>query len=577
MGGLDKDIYFLLMQFFEEKGFKEAARTLEHESGIYFNLKYFEEIIQKGNWNEAEKYLSGFTKFNDNMQSTKIFLLIAKNKYFEALANNNDNSKALEILGNDLKDFDLDLFGETAQLWSSHVAMEGITSKYRNTESSRKKLMDKLRKRIEENPIFRDKLEFPKIQSQRFAHLVAQSDVVSSDDFKSISLSLSCPDSTIENLKEINGVSEKFPNELVHRVRSSVTRNKKTTNTEFPKRVLIRLNLGSSATSMEFHPVQQTHLLVGTATGEITLWKVRPAKKLFSSNFEVWGTGLCSMKLEKTMQTNPCISVKRVAWSAEGSLFGAAFSEHIVQIYSYLKDDVCIVDQQVQIDAHVGGVNDLVFFTHNEKVLAITCGDDKTVKVWDASDGMSIYTFKGHDAPVYSICSHSIHGFPDLYSTAADGSIKSWIYGIQRAIASYNDLDLVSTSVAYSAAAEYSPDAGHERLFSCGQSFLVEWDNKIGTIKRRYKGLLENSSGVVQFDIKNRFLAAGDDHVIKIWDMDNEELFKVVDAGGDLPANPQIRFNKDGTLLVVSANENVIKILATDKKRKFQGTVGLSQ
>nr|KYP43843.1 hypothetical protein KK1_034713 [Cajanus cajan] len=44
--------------------------------------------------------------------------------------------------------------------------------------------------------------------------------------------------------------------------------------------------------------------------------------------------------------------------------------------------------------------------------------------------------------------------------------------------------------------------------------------------------------------------------------MDNVQLLTTVDADGGLPASPRIRFNKDGTLLAVSANENGIKILA---------------
>ena len=34
-----------------------------------------------------------------------------------------------------------------------------------------------------------------------------------------------------------------------------------------------------------------------------------------------------------------------------------------------------------QIDAHVGGVNDLAFSHPNKQLCVITCGDDKTIKV----------------------------------------------------------------------------------------------------------------------------------------------------------------------------------------------------
>ncbi|XP_068303924.1 topless-related protein 1-like [Pyrus communis] len=112
----------------------------------------------------------------------------------------------------------------------------------------------------------------------------------------------------------------------------------------------------------------------------------------------------------------------------------------------------------------------------------------------------------------------------------------------------------------------YSADG--TRLFSCGtskdgESYIVEWNESEGAVKRTYQGFRKRSFGVVQFNTtKNRFLAAGDDFSIKFWDMDNIQLLTTADADGGLPASPRIRLNKDGTLLAASANENGIKVLA---------------
>ncbi|KAI5428939.1 hypothetical protein KIW84_033794 [Lathyrus oleraceus] len=73
---LDKDAVLLASQDITE---------LEKESGFYFNMKYFEEKVQAGEWDEVEKYLSGFTKVDDNRYSMKIFFEIRKQKYLEAL------------------------------------------------------------------------------------------------------------------------------------------------------------------------------------------------------------------------------------------------------------------------------------------------------------------------------------------------------------------------------------------------------------------------------------------------------------------------------------------------------------
>lgn len=58
---------------------------LEQESGFFFNMKYFEDTALAGEWDEVEKYLSGFTKVDDNRYSMKIYFEIRKQKYLEAL------------------------------------------------------------------------------------------------------------------------------------------------------------------------------------------------------------------------------------------------------------------------------------------------------------------------------------------------------------------------------------------------------------------------------------------------------------------------------------------------------------
>lgn len=63
----------------------DALSRLEQESGFFFNMKYFEDQVQGGEWEEVERYLSGFTKVDDNRYSMKIFFEIRKQKYLEAL------------------------------------------------------------------------------------------------------------------------------------------------------------------------------------------------------------------------------------------------------------------------------------------------------------------------------------------------------------------------------------------------------------------------------------------------------------------------------------------------------------
>ncbi|KAK7311060.1 hypothetical protein RJT34_08949 [Clitoria ternatea] len=93
-----EDLVFLVLQYFHEGDFKEAAHVLERESGLYFDLKYFEDLVLNGEWGDAENYLSAFTKVEDNNHSMKI--------YYEMRKQNKDRCKALDILLKDLKVFE---------------------------------------------------------------------------------------------------------------------------------------------------------------------------------------------------------------------------------------------------------------------------------------------------------------------------------------------------------------------------------------------------------------------------------------------------------------------------------------
>ncbi|KAM7254034.1 hypothetical protein ACFE04_031716 [Oxalis oulophora] len=601
---------------------------------------------------------------------------------FKETVHKHDRSKAVEILVKDLKvfaTFNEELFKEITQLLTLENFRENEQlSKYGDTKSARAIMLVELKKLIEANPLFRDKLQFPNLRNSRLRTLINQSlnwqhqlckNPRPNPDIKTLFVDHSCGQangarapspannpllggplpkvgafpplgahgpfqppqaqapvpaplagwmsspSTVAhpavsgpvaiglaalkhprtpptnpsldypsgdsdhvakrtrslgitdevNLPINNMLPVSFPGQgqgqghgqgQVHGHGHGPTFN--APPDDLPKTVARTLNQGSSPMSMDFHPFQQTLLLVGTNVGEIGLWEVGSRERLVVKNFKVWDLSACSMTLQTALVKDPGVSVNRVIWSPDGSLFGVAFSRHIVQIYSYHGNDD--VQNHLEIDAHVGGVNDLAFSHPNKQLCVITCGDDKTIKVWDAATGTKQYTFEGHEAPVYSVCPHYKENIQFIFSTALDGKIKAWLYDNMGSRVDYDAPGKWCTTMAYS--------ADGTRLFSCGtskegESYIVEWNESEGVVKRTYQGFRKRSLGVVQFDTtKNRFLAAGDDFSIKFWDMDNLQILLSIDADGGLPASPRIRFNKDGSLLAVSANENGIKILS---------------
>lgn len=644
---LSRDLIFLILQFLDEEKFKETVHILQKESGLFFSMNYFEDLILDGKWEEVERYLSGFTRVDDNRYSMKIFFEIRKQKYLEAL-DKHDRAMAVEILAKDLKvfsSFNEDLFREITQLLTLDNFRENEQlSTYRDAKTARTIMLGELKKLIEANPLFCDKLQFPNIKTSRLRMLINQSlnwqhslcaNPRQNPDIRTLMVDHNCRNSTdpytqlatsnqfmvsaqrtegfipmcangpfqpastsvqaplsawlttplsmnhpvlsgggslggpsnpaaVSNGLVDSDMSRPRVSAVPHRImppgiNSSQNGLQFNMTEELPRTVARTLNQGSLTTSMDFHPIQQTLLLAGTNIGEISLWEVSSREKLVLRNFQVWDIGASSMTLKAALIKDPLVSVRRIVWSPDGSLFGVAYSKHMLQLYTYFGGND--IRQHLEIDSHIGAVNDLAFCNPYKQLAVITCGDDKTIKVWDVATGANMYTFEGHEASVHSVCPHNKENVHFFFSTSVDGKIKAWLYDTMGSRVNYYAPGCSCAAMAYS--------ADGKRLFSCGttkegESHMVEWNENEGTVKRTYQGFHKRSLGIVQFDTaKNRFLAVGDDYSIKFWDMENCILLMTVDAEGGLPASPRIRFNKEGSLLAVSANDDKIKILAT--------------
>ncbi|CAN8298789.1 unnamed protein product [Cochlearia groenlandica] len=690
MSSLSRELVFLILQFLDEEKYKETVHRLELESGYFFNMRYFEELVTNGEWDEVEKYLSGFSKVEDNRYSMKIFFEIRKQKYLEAL-DKRDRAKAVDILVKDLKvfaGFNEDLFKEITQLLTldDFRANEQL-SKYGDTKSARGIMLGELKKLIEANPLFRDKLQFPVLKSSRLRTLINQSlnwqhqlckNPRPNPDIRSLFLDHTCnqpngarapspvtnhlmggvpkvagfsplsghglfqsapgglptnisgwmtnpsvgphpsassgpiglasPNNAAAMLKRPKtppghmeyqtadsdhvlkrsracGTSEEVINVLPVSYSGHPHGQNTLSPDDLPKIVVTTLAHGSAVISMDFHPLQQILLLVGTIGGDFSLWDLGARHKIAEKGFDVWKPDACSKELQvylspfgylpilsrrsslnilihaqASLNADGTASVNHIAWSPDGILFGVAYSKSIVHIYSYHGGND--IRNHLEIEAHTGSVSHLAFSYPNKQLSVITCGDDRIIKVWDAVTGAKRFTFEGHEAPVFSVCPHYKENIQFVFSTATDGKIKAWLYDNMGSRVDYDAPGHSSTRMSYS--------SDGTRLFSCGtnkegESFLVEWNESEGSIKRTYHGLGKRAAGIVQFDTtKNRFLAAGDESTIKIWDMDNTNPLTTIPADGGLPASPCVRFNREGILLAVSTNDHGVRILASD-------------
>ncbi|PKA57711.1 Topless-related protein 2 [Apostasia shenzhenica] len=660
MSSLSRELVFLILQFLEEEKFKESVHKLEQESGFFFNMKYFEEKALAGEWDEVERYLSGFTKVDDNRYSMKIFFEIRKQKYLESL-DRHDRGKAVDILVKDLKvfsTFNEELYKEITQLLTLENFRENEQlSKYGDTKSARSIMLNELKKLIEANPLFREKLVFPTLKASRLRTLINQSlnwqhqlckNPRSNPDIKTLFTDHTCAppngaraspvsvplaavpkaaatytplgahgpfppaaaaasanalagwmanagaSSSLQSAVVTSSTLPVAPNQvsilkrprtppnalsladyqnadseqLMKRLRPAAHPTDEVTYPaphhpvawsleDLPRIVACTLNQGSHVITMDFHPSHHTLLLVGCGNGETSLWEIGLRERLVTKPFKIWDMASCTSQFQASIVKDAAIGVTCVAWSPDGSIIGVAFTKHLIHLHAYQAPND--LRQHLEIDAHVGGVNDIAFSHPNKQLCVVTCGDDKLIKVWDLN-GQRLFTFEGHEAPVYSICPHHKENIQFIFSTSLDGKIKAWLYDNMGSRVDYDAPGRWCTTMLYS--------ADGSRLFSCGtskdgDSHLVEWNESEGAIKRNYSGFRKKSTGVVQFDTaQNHFLAAGEDNQIKFWDVDNVNMLTSTEAEGGLPSLPRLRFNKEGNLLAVTTVDNGFKILA---------------
>ncbi|KAJ0986533.1 hypothetical protein J5N97_004889 [Dioscorea zingiberensis] len=157
-------VHFIL-QYLKSAGLDDTAHTLERESGLFFNVDRLEAFLMAGDWDVAERYISGFTSINDSRASMQLFFEIRKQKYLEALDDDSDHHRAFSILQTELQPFSAYapvLFSElTLLLTKKNFRENKELAKYGNAEMSRKMLVGVIRKLVHANPKLRDLVKTP--------------------------------------------------------------------------------------------------------------------------------------------------------------------------------------------------------------------------------------------------------------------------------------------------------------------------------------------------------------------------------------------------------------------------------
>nr|XP_017236357.1 PREDICTED: topless-related protein 1-like isoform X2 [Daucus carota subsp. sativus] len=516
---------FQTLQFIKERQFKGSAHKSECESSCYFDLDYFSGLILDGNWEKVEMYLLRFLENGDSELSRPILNLIRMLKHCQDLKETSkeelDEIQAARLkLVNYMKDALPRILISQSSSWQHSGCPDPAPQppEHRCIGGQVSQITPNMQDSGSESAP-------PQRRTTRTAQisLGAVTRTIPSNDPVAINYS-----NTGQSATEVQRARRGFPTSVAQ-----------------------TLDQSSSITTMDFNPVHSTILLVGTLVGDIALWEVDSGKVALRPP-QPWDTESLSPELLLAFE-EASISVCRVRWNQDGTLFGVAYSKHIIQLYSCPGTGKIV--RHKEINAHIGSVYDLVFAGK----LLFTCGSDILIKVWDlAANCQLVWVIQG--CPAYSLCPVVRGDTRFLISHSFDGQLKVWSQHRASPACLFRSWKCTTKS--------YIPDS--KRLFTSGtdehgKAYIVEWQVRNGErkVKRSFRGLNEYS-GHLHFDLnKNSILAAGYNHQIKFWDIDNGNPLGVSIADGNLPDVPLIKFNKDGSLLAVTAKNNRINILAS--------------
>ncbi|NMG05524.1 NB-ARC domain-containing protein [Brasilonema sp. UFV-L1] len=279
-----------------------------------------------------------------------------------------------------------------------------------------------------------------------------------------------------------------------------------------------------------------------------------PNGTILASGNEDWTVRLWDVGTHQELKTSPLAEktavilqghtgwVCSVAFSPDGKTLASGSSDRTLKLWD-ISNGRCLKT----LLGHTRWVRS-VAFSPDGTILA-SCGGDNTLKLWDVREGQCLKTWRGHSGWLWSVA-FSPDGYT-LASASEDKTVKLWDVRTGECLKTFEGHTSWVQSVAF------SPDGQILASGSCDQTVRC-WDVSTGECLNTFWG---HASWVqsVAFSPDGKALASGScDQTVKLWDVSTGKCWQTLSAHASWIWS--VAFSPDGKALASGGQDETIKL-----------------